>query len=588
VKILIYHGSLSTLTGGEVNTRDWALGLKGRGHKIVIYTVHPGPLAEQIRREGVSIVDDPSLISEPPDIIFGAGINDVVAAIARFPDVPAIQVAQVYDHWNGYPCPLPQVVLHVAVDERNAEMLINEFGVPRDRIRIVYNAVDTGRIVPRQSALPSRPIRALVLLKAITPFVEAVREACAQRNVAVEFFGYPISRPLQDPLAAMSECDVVIGAARTAIEGAVAGAGVVVADHRGVAGYLTTEKLGFLRRHNFGIAALTQPPTAEAIGAALDEYDPDNATEVGRIRRSEASLDRQLEHLEAIFAEAIELFRDMPPPPEDSRRALASYLGKHLPRPAEGDPSPRHARFMAGVSPADRMTAMENRIAEMERRTGATEPAHPPAESPEINQKGAADQQLNELLAAERDAYARQIAEMRADFEAERTAFAARIHELIATATADERSLRIAAESAVAEERSLRIAAEERSLRIAAESAAAEERSLRLAVESAAAEERSLRLAGENALAEERAARLAAETVSAEERRQHGATIAAIEAMLSREQTQRLRAEAERDGLLASSSWRMTGPLRWLVHRLRTLLAVSTIALLLTWSRAMA
>ena len=64
--------------------------------------------------------------------------------------------------------------------------------------------------------------------------------------------------------------------------------------------------------------------------------------------------------------------------------------------------------------------------------------------------------------------------------------------------------------------------------------------------------------------------------------------IAAFEAMLSREQTQRLRAEAERDALLASSSWRMTGPLRWLVHRLRTLLAVSTIALLLTWSRAMA
>src|SRR5205085_213476 len=382
--------------------------------------------------------------------------------------------------------------------------------------------------------------------KAITPFVEAVREACAQRNVAVEFFGYPISRPLQDPLAAMSECDVVIGAARTAIEGAVAGAGVVVADHRGVAGYLTTEKLGFLRRHNFGIAALTQPPTAEAIGAALDEYDPDNAAEVGRILRSEASLDRQLELLESIFAEAIELFRDMPPPPEDSRRALASYLGKHLPRPAEGDPSPRHARFMAGVSPADRMTAMENRIAEMERRTGATEPAHSPAESPEINQKGAADQQLNELLSAERDAYARQIAEMRAGFEAERTAFAARIHELIATATAEERSLRIAAE------------------------------------------ERSLRLAAESAAAEERAARLAAETVSAEERRQYGATVAAIETMLSREQTQRLRAEAERDALLASSSWRMTGPLRWLVHRLRTLLAVSTIALLLTWSRAMA
>jgi hypothetical protein len=432
VRILIYHGNLSNLTGGEVNTRDWALGLKRRGHRVVIYTVRPGPLAEQIRREGVPVVDDPSLVGDPPDIVFGAGINDVAAVIARFPEVPAIQVAQVYDHWNSYPCPLPQVVLHVAVDERNAEMLVNEFGIARERVRIVHNAVDTARIPPRKSALPSRPARALVLLKEVTPFIEAVRGACAERNIEVEFFGYPVGRPLSDPLAAMTDCDIVIGAARIAIEGAAAGAGVVVADHRGVAGFLTRANLDHLRAHNFGIEALRQPPDVQTIGAAIDAYDPREAAEVGRILCGEASLDRQLDRLEAIFAEASDLFRRTPPPVEESRKALSSYLAKHLPRPAEGDPSPRHARFLTGVSPAERMAAMENRIAEVERRLLADPPISPSDGVAGSSLQAAIDREAYDRLAAEHDALVARVHELEKTGAAERDAFVARIHELAA------------------------------------------------------------------------------------------------------------------------------------------------------------
>ena len=89
--------------------------------------------------------------------MFGAGINDVATLLARFPDVPAIQVAQIWDHWNAYPCPLPQIVLHVTVDELNAEMLVNEFGVPRERVRLVYNAVDIARMPLDRAPLPQRP-----------------------------------------------------------------------------------------------------------------------------------------------------------------------------------------------------------------------------------------------------------------------------------------------------------------------------------------------------------------------------------------------------------------------------------------------
>src|SRR5262245_11118505 len=140
MRVVIFHARLAHLTGGEVNARDWALGLKARGHTVVLYTIEPGPLAEEVRNAGIAVITDPALITDLPDVMIGCGINDVVSLLARFPEVPAIQVAQIWDHWNAYPSLLPQIALYVAVDELNAEMLANEFGIPRDRIRVVLNS----------------------------------------------------------------------------------------------------------------------------------------------------------------------------------------------------------------------------------------------------------------------------------------------------------------------------------------------------------------------------------------------------------------------------------------------------------------
>src|SRR5439155_27390726 len=101
---------------------------------------------------------------------------------------------------------------------------------------------------------------------------------------------------------------------------------------------------------------------------------------VSTVLRREATLERQVERLEAIFAEAIDLFTRATPPAEDSRKALAAYLAQHLPRPAAGDPSPRHVRFPPNpwvdekpatlerrvADTADRMAAMDRRLAAME------------------------------------------------------------------------------------------------------------------------------------------------------------------------------------------------------------------------------
>jgi hypothetical protein len=121
MRIVVFNSPMIYLSGGQVNARDWALGLKARGHKVTLFALVAGPLAEEVRQAGISVISDPALMADKPDVLFGYGQNDLVAMIARFPDIPAVQVTQQWGHWEHFPCPLPQVVRHVAVDDINAK-----------------------------------------------------------------------------------------------------------------------------------------------------------------------------------------------------------------------------------------------------------------------------------------------------------------------------------------------------------------------------------------------------------------------------------------------------------------------------------
>jgi hypothetical protein len=305
MRIVVFNSPMIYLSGGQVNARDWALGLKARGHKVTLFALVAGPLAEEVRQTGISVISDPALMADKPDVLFGYGQNDLVAMIARFPDIPAVQVTQQWGHWEHFPCPLPQVVRHVAVDDINAEMLVNEFGIAREQVRVIYNAVDLSRLPTRTRILPARPERALVFVKAEAPYLDAVRRACSKRNIVPEFIGYPIGRPHPNPLAEIVNSDLVIGTARTAIEGAVGGAAVVVADQRGMGGLLTMAKLQHFRANNFGREILTMPLDEEAIGAQIDAYDAADAEEVSKFMRENASLDAQIRQIEAILLDAV-------------------------------------------------------------------------------------------------------------------------------------------------------------------------------------------------------------------------------------------------------------------------------------------
>jgi hypothetical protein len=369
MRIVVFNTPMIRPSGGQINARNWAFGFKARGHKVTVYTLEAGPLAEEVRSRGITVVTDPSLIADEPDVLFGFGIHDALALIARFPGAPLVQVSQQWSNWLHFPCPLPQVMLHVVVDDINAEMLVNEFGVPRDRIRVIYNAVDMALLPPRTRVLPPKPERALVFVKHHGPYLDAVRTACGKRNIALEFLGHVIGTMHPNPLLRIVESDLVIGSGRTAIEGAVGGAAVLVADDRGLAGLLTSNNLERLRVNNFGHEVLTGPLDVETIGREIDAYDPADAAAVSQFMRKNASLDGQIEQLESLLIEACARFR---PVNEDQyRRTLSTYLAKHLPR--VNDPSPRHVRSSSGPTEVDPTSAIGQRLAATDARVDRIE-----------------------------------------------------------------------------------------------------------------------------------------------------------------------------------------------------------------------
>ncbi len=71
LKVLIVNATLATLTGTETYVRDLALGLLHKGHTPIVYAPDLGPLAQELHRRTVPVVDNLNRVGTVPDIIHG-------------------------------------------------------------------------------------------------------------------------------------------------------------------------------------------------------------------------------------------------------------------------------------------------------------------------------------------------------------------------------------------------------------------------------------------------------------------------------------------------------------------------------------
>jgi hypothetical protein len=329
LRILFTNITLATRTGTELYVKEAALGLLRRGCSPVVYSPDLGAVAEEIRAATVPVVDDLSRIGAPPDLIHAHHQPAAMAALARFPGVPAVFAAHDWASWYDAPPKFPRILRYLAVDHTNRDRLVLEHGIPEDRVRVVFNWVDLERFRPRATPLPARPRRALVFSNyaRTDTHLPAVQEACRRAGIPLDVAGAGAGRPVDRPEEILANYDLVFAKARAALEAMAVGAAVVLCDFRGLGSMVTAADFDRLRDANFGLRTLRNPLSPDLLLREIKRFDPRDAAEVARRVRETAGLEPALDQLQALYDEVLEESRRLgPPDPETERQALAGYL----------------------------------------------------------------------------------------------------------------------------------------------------------------------------------------------------------------------------------------------------------------------
>lgn len=318
-------------TGTEIVTRDIAQGLLKAGHRPAVYSQTYGSIAAELVAQGILVKTHVADLEDEFDVIHGHHLVTCAAALARYPQVPAIFVCHDGDSWFDEAVILPNVVRYAAVSEVLVDRVATEINKPRDQIDLVLNGVDMQRFRP--GAPPSATPRTALAFAKNPQHVEAVRAACLTRNIAVDFVGGAVGKVITDPEAALLRYDLIFTSALSAIEAMACLRPVVVCDGRGLAGMVDRARYAAWRPHNFGAAVLKDIVTPETIAAEIDRYDPAEAASVGAQVREEATLDAWVRQYEQLYRRAIAEFT--PADATQTRRAWARHLERWTPRASD-------------------------------------------------------------------------------------------------------------------------------------------------------------------------------------------------------------------------------------------------------------
>jgi hypothetical protein len=329
LRVLMTNLSLSARSGTETYARDLALELARRGHVPTVYSPLPGVVADELRAAGVRVVTDLAGESEPPHVVHGHHHVETMSAVLRFPGAPAVFVCHDRTAWHDRPPLHPRIRAYVAVDENCRERFVEE-DIDPARVRVIPNAVDLARFRPR-GPLPARPRRALVFSHYASEHTHlpTVREACRRAGLEFAAAGTGSGNPCARPEEVLGSYDLVFAKARCALEAMAVGCAVVLCDHLGAGPLVKASAWAALRALNFGRRACTNPLTPENLLAEVARYDAADATEVCRLTRANAGVERTAGELFALYEAVIREQAGAPTEPEAEARAVAEYLRRH-------------------------------------------------------------------------------------------------------------------------------------------------------------------------------------------------------------------------------------------------------------------
>jgi hypothetical protein len=327
MRVLISCIMLAGRSGGEVVTADYARALKDRGHEVAVYTPQSGPLADELRAEGVTIVANPTDCPFLPEIIHGHHRQPTVTALAAFPGVPAIFLCQASAFWSVGPPDMSRIRRYLGVDEACRDRIVSELPRLAGKVGVLLNAVDLDRFQPRPP-LPAKPRRALLLTKWPGAHDAAIKLAAAQTGLDLHELGRGAGGEVNDLHQRLHQYDIVFASARCAIESLVVGCAVIVVDQRGLAGMVTQSNVEAWRRDNFGLRLLVSSVRVASIEQEIARYSAVDAAKVAVYMRTHAGLGNAVDELETIYRDVIEEAKGQLIDTNDELEEIARFLAE--------------------------------------------------------------------------------------------------------------------------------------------------------------------------------------------------------------------------------------------------------------------
>lgn len=358
MRILLTNNTLDRRAGTELYVRDVARELQKRGHQPVAFSQRHGDVAASLRGCGIPVVDDPSKMGAPPDVIHGQHHIETLIALTSFPGVPAVSFCHGWMPWQEEPLRFPRVLRYVAVDQPCWEKLVLENGIPAAKVQLLFNFVDMERF-RRRSALPKTPRRALAFGNYFSPgpAFETLRNACLRSGIQLDAAGMSCGNPHPAPERLLPGYDLVFAKARSALEAMAVGAAVILCGSEGLGPLVSPENWSELRRLNFGFRTLNLAYTEDEISSQIRRYDAEAAIEVRRLARSEATLTVAVDRLCGLYEEAVREGTTITPHLAAENAAVAQYLLRWAPQYKQWELASDREDLIAHVRRAESETA---------------------------------------------------------------------------------------------------------------------------------------------------------------------------------------------------------------------------------------
>ncbi len=305
LRVLITNIELSSRTGTCLYVRDLALELQRQGHSPAVYTLEKGPIANEIAGAGIPLTNNLNQFDFQPEIIHGHHFITTLSALQHFRKVPAIFICHDHVSWADKTPFHPHIHRYFGVSRICVERLLHD-GVPGNNVRLFLNFVDTKRFPPRPP-LPKHPRRVLVFSNYAQTgtYLPAIIAACREARLELEVVGGGVGNPVDRPEEILGKYDIIFAKGKAAMEAMAVGAAVVLCDYGSLGPMVTTKEFSSLRPQNFGFQALRFPLQPENILRQVARYDPQDATTVRGMIRTQASLEQAARSLSGIYQEVL-------------------------------------------------------------------------------------------------------------------------------------------------------------------------------------------------------------------------------------------------------------------------------------------